>query len=75
MTDEKGAWVESLCFGSSADWGWELLLPLQTLRQAARPVPIPISLIGKVSRRAWLGLFFSCDGKARGLQWERGPVL
>lgn len=27
MTDEKGAWAESLCFGSGADRGWESAVP------------------------------------------------
>jgi len=35
VTDEKGAWAERLFFGSSADWGWEVLFPLQTHRQGA----------------------------------------
>lgn len=51
MTDEKGAWAESLCFGSGAGWGWEVLFPQQTRRQAAHFMHILPSLTGELSGR------------------------
>lgn len=71
MTDEKGAWAESLCFGSGAGWGWEVLFPQQTRRQAAHFMHILPSLTGELSGRVSRGLFSSCNGSQRSAVRER----